>query len=186
MKRTFDLVFSLILILLLFIPMLVISFIIRLESNGPSIYWSKRVGQYSKLFLMPKFRSMKINTPQLATHLMQDSNEFITPFGSFIRKNSIDELPQLYSIFKGDLSFVGPRPALFNQKDLIKLRKEHNLDKLKPGLTGWAQVNGRDRISIEKKVQFEIEYLNKKNFMFDLYIILVTIKLIFLRNNISH
>ena len=186
MKRTFDLVFSLILIVLLLLPMLVISIIIRFESSGPSIYWSKRIGKNNTIFLMPKFRSMKIDTPQLATHLMQNSNQFITPFGSFIRKNSIDELPQLYSIFRGDLSFVGPRPALFNQEDLINLRKKHNLDELKPGLTGWAQVNGRDSISIEKKVQYEIEYLNKKNFMFDLYIILITIKLITLRNNISH
>ena len=186
MKRTFDLVFSLILIVLLLFPMLVISIIIRFESSGPSIYWSKRIGKNNTIFLMPKFRSMKIDTPQLATHLMQNSNQFITPFGSFIRKNSIDELPQLYSIFRGDLSFVGPRPALFNQEDLINLRKKHNLDELKPGLTGWAQVNGRDSISIEKKVQYEIEYLNKKNFMFDLYIILITIKLIILRNNISH
>ena len=186
MKRTFDLVFSLILIVLLLLPMLVISIIIRFESSGPSIYWSKRIGKNNTIFLMPKFRSMKIDTPQLATHLMQNSNQFITPFGSFIRKNSIDELPQLYSIFRGDLSFVGPRPALFNQEDLINLRKKHNLDELKPGLTGWAQVNGRDSISIEKKVQYEIEYLNKKNFMFDLYIILITIKLIILRNNISH
>ena len=186
MKRTFDLIFSFILIVLLLLPMLFISVIIRFESNGPSIYWSKRVGKFNKIFLMPKFRSMKKNTPQLATHLMNNSNKFVTPFGSFIRKNSIDELPQLFSIFKGDLSFVGPRPALFNQEDLITLRKKHNLDELKPGLTGWAQVNGRDSISIERKVQFEIEYLNKKNFMFDLYIILITIKLLFLRNNISH
>ncbi len=186
MKRTFDLIFSFILIVMLLLPMIVISLIIKIESNGPSIYWSKRVGKYNKIFFMPKFRSMKINTPQLATHLMQNSKKFVTPFGSFIRKNSIDELPQLYSILKGDLSLVGPRPALFNQDDLIKLRKEYKLDELKPGLTGWAQVNGRDSISIKRKVEFEIEYLNKKNFMFDLYIILITIKLIFLRNNISH
>tara|TARA_B100000965_G_scaffold380208_1_gene376573 strand:+ start:164 stop:724 length:561 start_codon:yes stop_codon:yes gene_type:complete len=186
MKRIFDILLSLFLIIILSFPMIVIIFFIKLESKGPAIYWSKRVGKNNKLFYMPKFRSMKNNTPQLATHLLPESKQYVTHFGSFLRKNSIDEIPQLYSILIGDLSFVGPRPALFNQYDLIELRNKLDINKITPGLTGWAQVNGRDSISIEDKVDLEKEYLSKKNFLFDLYIIFLTIRIIFSKKNIKH
>ena len=164
MKRLFDLVASIILFILLIIPMLLIAISIRLTSKGKVLYWSERVGQRGVIFKMPKFRSMREDAPAVATHLMEDPDQFLSPIGKFLRKSSFDELPQLFSIIKGDMSFVGPRPALFNQEDLIALRSENDLDKLIPGLTGWAQINGRDELSIPEKVLLEVEYMQKKHF----------------------
>lgn len=173
-KRFFDLIFCFLLLCLLGLPMLFIALLIRLTSKGPALYWSERVGRFNHIFFMPKFRTMKIDTPQIATHLMVKPNQWLIPGGSFLRKTSLDELPQLWSILKGDMSFVGPRPALFNQDDLIALRSKAGIDKLVPGLTGWAQINGRDEIPIPKKVELEMEYLKKRSFIFDMKILLKT------------
>ena len=186
MKRIFDILFSVILIFLFFIPIVIIGIIIKIDSNGPVIHWSKRIGMNNKLFSMPKFRTMFLDTPNVATHLMKNSENYITKVGSFLRLSSIDEIPQIISIFRGDLSFIGPRPALFNQDDLIALRKKYGIDKIKPGLTGWAQVNGRDRITIEEKVELEREYIEKQNILFDLYILLLTIKVLINKTYIKH
>ena len=165
------------------IPLLLIMILIRIDSRGPILFWSKRVGQHEEIFLMPKFRTMKIDTPQLATHLLDNHKDRITAIGKFLRKFSLDEIPQFYSILKGDMNLIGPRPALFNQKDLIKLRRKYKLNNIKPGLTGWAQVNGRDTISIEKKVILESFYEENKNLFFDIKIILMTlIKVVFIRD----
>ena len=166
--------------------MLLIAVMISLSSKGPIIFWSERVGKNGKLFKMPKFRSMSIDTPQVATHLMDNPDEFVFPFGRFLRRTSLDELPQLFSIFKGDMSFVGPRPALFNQKDLIELRNKNGLGDIIPGLTGWAQVNGRDELSISEKVSFEAEYMKKKSFWFDLKILWMTFLKVVNRKGVSH
>ena len=166
--------------------MLLIAVMISLSSKGPIIFWSERVGKNGKLFKMPKFRSMIIDTPQVATHLMDNPDEFVFPFGRFLRRTSLDELPQLFSIFKGDMSFVGPRPALFNQKDLIELRNKNGLGDIIPGLTGWAQVNGRDELSISEKVSFEAEYMKKKSFWFDLKILWMTFLKVVNRKGVSH
>ena len=168
MKRLIDLILATILVIILLVPMFFIALMIRLTSKGPVLYWSDRVGFNNTIYKMPKFRSMRIDTPQVATHLMSNPEEFLSPIGRFLRRTSLDELPQLFSILKGDMSFVGPRPALFNQEDLIALRSENDLDKLIPGLTGWAQVNGRDDLSIPEKVLLEVEYMHKKSFWFDL------------------
>ncbi len=186
MKRFFDLFFSLLALMILLFPMIFIAILVRLTSRGPSIYWSKRVGVNNKIFQMPKFRTMKLDTPPLATHLVENSADLITPVGEFLRRFSLDEIPQLYSILRGEMSFVGPRPALFNQDDLITLRKEKGVDKLLPGVTGWAQINGRDSISIVEKVNFDLEYMNKKSFIFDLLIIKSTIVKVINKNDISH
>ncbi|NCN95352.1 MAG: sugar transferase [Bdellovibrionales bacterium] len=174
MKRFFDIVLCLLLLLILTPPMIVIAIVIRLTSPGRAIYWSKRVGLNNQIFLMPKFRSMRIDTPQIATHLLSDPKEFLTPIGSFLRKSSLDELPQLFSVLKGDMSFVGPRPALFNQEDLIELRTQKNVHTLRPGITGWAQVNGRDELPIPKKVEFDAFYLNHQSISLDAQILLKT------------
>lgn len=186
-KRLFDL-FLAVLLILVFLPLcLIISLLVIFTSKGPAIHWSKRVGQDNALFKMPKFRSMYTNSPQLATHLMTESaNSYITPIGSFLRKSSLDELPQLYSIIRGDMSFVGPRPALFNQDDLVALRTEHNVHKLKPGITGWAQVNGRDELSIEEKVKFDREYLDNGSFLHDMKIMVMTFVKVVGREEIDH
>ena len=186
MKQLFDIVACILLLLLLAIPMLFIAIIIKLTSKGPVLYWSDRVGQYNLVFKMPKFRTMQIDTPALATHLMKNANDFISPVGVFLRNTSLDELPQLYSIIKGDMSIIGPRPALYNQRDLITLRTEKKLDKLLPGLTGWAQVNGRDELSIPEKVEFEIEYMQRKSFWFDLKILWMTFLKVLNSRSISH
>ena len=186
MKRLFDICLSLFLLLLLFGPMVLIGVLVRLDSKGPALFWSKRVGQNNKLFLMPKFRSMNQDTAHLATHLIKDPDLLITSFGRFIRRFSLDELPQLYSVFKGDMSFIGPRPALFNQNDLIKLRTERGIEKSLPGITGWAQVNGRDELSIEDKVLYEVEYLENRSFWFDLKILWLTVFRVLLVRGISH
>jgi len=186
MKFLFDFVLSLILFAIFLMPMVVIAITIKATSRGPVLHWSKRVGKDKVIFKMPKFRTMKTHTPQLATHLLEDPESFYTYIGSFLRKWSLDELPQLISIMKGQMSFVGPRPALFNQEDLIKLRTKEGLINLKPGLTGWAQVNGRDDLSIQVKVNFEKEYLKRKSFFFDLYILWLTLLKTFRRDGISH
>ena len=159
---------------------------ILLSSKGPIIFWSERVGKNGKLFKMPKFRSMNLDTPQVATHLMDNPDEFVFPFGRFLRRTSLDELPQLFSILKGDMSFVGPRPALYNQKDLIALRDKNGLSNMIPGLTGWAQVNGRDELSIPEKVSFELEYIKRKSFWFDLKILWMTFLKVINKKGDSH
>ena len=186
MKRLFDLILATILIITLLVPMLFIMLAIRLTSKGPALYWSDRVGFDNSFYKMPKFRSMRADTPEVATHLMSNPDKFLSPIGGFLRRTSLDELPQLFSIIKGDMSFVGPRPALFNQNDLISLRSENGLDKLLPGLTGWAQVNGRDDLSIPEKVLLEVEYMHNKSFWFDLKILWLTFLKVINRKGVAH
>ena len=186
MKRLFDLILATILMIVLSVPMLCVVLAIRLTSKGPALYWSDRIGFDNSTYKMPKFRSMRIDTPQVATHLMSNPDKFLSPIGRFLRQTSLDELPQLFSILKGDMSFVGPRPALYNQEDLINLRSDHGLDKLLPGLTGWAQVNGRDDLSIPEKVMFEVEYMQKKSFWFDLKILWLTFLKVVNGKGVSH
>jgi len=186
MKRLFDIVVSFVLLIILLIPMVLILVAIRITSKGPSLYWSRRVGQDGVIFNMPKFRSMKVETPALATHLIGNPNESLSPIGGFLRSYSLDEFPQLFSIFKGDMSFVGPRPALFNQEDLIVLRKNNGVDKLVPGLTGWAQVNGRDNLSIPEKVELDVEYLKRKSLWFDFKILVYTLIKAIMKEGVKH
>lgn len=186
MKRIFDFVLAIIAVLILAFPILVVIIAVKLTSSGPVLYWSDRVGKFNVIFQMPKFRTMQVGTPVVATHLLPNSQQHLTPIGSFLRKTSLDELPQLLSILVGDMSFVGPRPALFNQGDLIALRKQCGVDKLVPGLTGWAQVNGRDELPIPIKVEYEVEYLNKQSFFFDLRILCLTFIKVLYRTGISH
>jgi O-antigen biosynthesis protein WbqP len=186
MKRLFDLVLAICVFIFLALPILFVAILVRLTSSGSALYWSDRVGRHNIIFKMPKFRTMQMGAPAVATHLLPDPAQYLTPVGSFLRKSSLDELPQLWSIFVGDMSFVGPRPALFNQQDLIALRTQYGVDKLVPGLTGWAQVNGRDELSIPIKVQFEVEYLQKKSFWFDIKILGLTFLRIVRRSGVSH
>ena len=186
MKRLFDLVLALFLAILCALPILIVAIVVRLSSKGPSLFWSSRVGRCNVVFQMPKFRTMQVGTPAVATHLLSDSGQYLTPVGSFLRKSSLDELPQLWSILVGDMSFVGPRPALFNQDDLIALRTQYGVDKLLPGLTGWAQVNGRDELSIPVKVQYDVEYLQKQSFWFDMRILCLTFLRVVRRSGVSH
>ena len=185
-KRVLDVMVALTLFLL-FLPLLIaIALLIKVTSEGPVIYWSNRVGRENQIFRMPKFRSMRIDTPQVATHLLSDSTVYLTPIGSLLRRSSIDELPQLWSILVGDLSFVGPRPALFNQDDLVALRTERGIHTLVPGLTGWAQVNGRDELPIPVKVQFDYEYLQRRSLKFDLTIVCRTIGKVLHQEGVHH
>ena len=186
MKRFFDLVMSVMLFILLAAPMLLVAIAVRLTSKGPVLYWSHRVGKNHAIFKMPKFRSMRIDTPEVATHLMINPDQFLSPVGGFLRRTSLDEFPQLLSILKGDMSFVGPRPALFNQDDLIALRKEKGIDQLVPGLTGWAQVNGRDELLIPQKVLLDAEYLQRQSFWFDLKILWMTFVKVVKNEGITH
>ena len=186
MKHLFDLILATILIIVLSGLMLFIILAIRLTSKGPALYWSDRIGFDNSIFKLPKFRSMRIDTPQVATHLVSNPEKFLSPIGGFLRQTSLDEMPQLLSILKGDMSFVGPRPALYNQEDLITLRSDHGLHKLIPGLTGWAQVNGRDDLSIPEKVLLELEYMHKKSFWFDLKILWLTFLKVINRKGVSH
>jgi O-antigen biosynthesis protein WbqP len=186
MKRVFDFCLACFAALFLLIPFLVVWLIVRLTSKGPALYWSDRVGRNNKIFKMPKFRTMRVDTPAVATHLLTNPEQFLTPVGSFLRKSSLDELPQLWSIIKGDMSFVGPRPALFNQDDLIALRTRHGVDKLMPGLTGWAQINGRDELPIPDKVKLDIEYMHQQSFVFDLHILFLTFIKVLCRDGIQH
>jgi O-antigen biosynthesis protein WbqP len=186
MKRLFDLLLVIIAFSILGIPVILISLLVRITSRGPAIYWSRRVGRHNNLFSMPKFRSMRTDTPSVATHLLKNPDEWLTPIGSFLRKSSLDELPQLWSILKGDMSFVGPRPALYNQDDLIDLRTQAHVHLLRPGLTGWAQVNGRDELPIHEKVKLDIEYMQRQSFEFDLYILCMTFSKVVKRDGVTH
>ena len=175
-----------ILIPVILILFFIISILIKIDSYGPIIHWSKRIGKEEKEFLMPKFRTMYNDTPQLASHLLEKKTNKITKIGSLLRKFSLDEVPQIYSILKGDMTLIGPRPALFNQYDLINLRRDKNINNHKPGLTGWAQVNGRDKLTIEEKVLLDAEYFDKKNLIFDLKIIFLTIQKVLGARDILH
>lgn len=186
MKRVFDFAAALMVSVLLALLILAVALMVRLTSSGPVLYWSDRVGRNNRIFKMPKFRSMRIDTPAVATHLLENPDQWLTPIGSFLRKSSLDELPQLWSILKGDMSFVGPRPALFNQGDLIALRTQHDVHELVPGLTGWAQVNGRDELPIPQKVQFDVEYLQRRSLAFDLKILWLTALKVLVRDGVSH
>jgi len=186
MKRVFDILLGCLAGLVLVIPVLLVAVAVRLTSKGPALYWSDRVGRNNMIFKMPKFRSMQVGTPAVATHLLGKPQAHLTPMGSFLRKSSLDELPQLWSILRGEMSFVGPRPALFNQHDLIGLRTQAGVDKLLPGLTGWAQVNGRDELSIADKVALDVEYLQKKSLAFDVKIMILTVFRVLSRDNVTH
>jgi O-antigen biosynthesis protein WbqP len=186
MKRFFDLILTAIATIVLAVPFVFVWLIVRITSVGPALYWSDRVGRDNVIFRMPKFRSMRVGTPAVATHLLNDPKVYLTPIGSFLRKSSLDELPQLWSILRGDMSFVGPRPALFNQDDLIALRTEAEVDKLLPGLTGWAQVNGRDELPIPQKVALDIEYMQRQSLWFDIQIIWLTVLKVLKRDGVSH
>ncbi|HVL07717.1 O-antigen biosynthesis protein WbqP [Variovorax boronicumulans] len=186
MKRLFDLFLALCAGGVLLLPVMIVAIAVRLTSRGPALYWSDRIGRDNRIFKMPKFRSMRVGTPAVATHLLSDPRVYLTPIGSFLRKSSLDELPQLWSILVGDMSFVGPRPALFNQQDLIDLRTQHGVDVLVPGLTGWAQVNGRDELPIPAKVQLDIEYLQRRSFWFDIRILWLTFVKVLRREGVTH
>ena len=186
MKRLFDLAVSLVAAVFLALPIMITALAVHLTSPGPVLYWSDRVGRHNRIFKMPKFRSMRIDTPAVATHLLQNPDQWLTPIGSFLRKTSLDELPQLWSILKGDMSFVGPRPALFNQHDLIALRTGKGVHELVPGLTGWAQVNGRDELPIPQKVALDAEYLERRSLLFDMKILWMTALKVLARDGVSH
>jgi O-antigen biosynthesis protein WbqP len=186
LKRIFDLVLAACAAVVLLLPVILVALAVRLTSRGPVLYWSDRVGRNNVIFKMPKFRSMQTNTPAVATHLLMNPDVYLTPIGSFLRKSSLDELPQLWSIIKGDMSFVGPRPALFNQHDLIELRTRSGVHELVPGLTGWAQVNGRDELPIPQKVALDVDYLKRKSFWLDLEIIFLTGLKVLRRDNVAH
>lgn len=186
MKRLFDVLLAVVAAFCLIFPILLVAICVRMTSRGPVLYWSDRVGRFNKIFKMPKFRSMRVDTPAVATHLLGDAKSFLTPIGSFLRKSSLDELPQLWSILIGDMSFVGPRPALFNQDDLVQLRTEFGVDELLPGLTGWAQVNGRDELSIHDKVKLDVEYLQRRTMLFDIQILWLTLLKVIRKDGISH
>lgn len=186
LKRLFDLFLASVAAVILLIPFLIVALMVRLTSKGPILYWSQRVGKNNALFSMPKFRSMRVGTPAVATHLLSNPETLLTPIGSFLRRSSLDELPQLWSILKGDMSFVGPRPALFNQEDLIAQRTAANVHTLTPGLTGWAQINGRDEIPIPQKVALDAEYLQRRSFEFDLKILVLTFIKVVKKEGVTH
>ena len=186
MKRVFDLIAGTCAGLVLLLPLVLVALAVRLTSKGPALYWSDRVGRNNVIFKMPKFRSMRVGTPAVATHLLADARSHLTPIGSFLRKSSLDELPQLWSILVGDMSFVGPRPALFNQHDLIELRTQQGVHTLVPGLTGWAQVNGRDELPIPEKVKLDVEYLQRQSLWFDIRILWLTFVKVLRRDGVSH
>ena len=186
MKRVFDIFLCCVVALILFVPVLLVAMAVRLTSKGPALYWSDHVGRDNVIFKMPKFRSMRVGTPAVATHLLADARSHLTPIGSFLRKSSLDELPQLWSILAGEMSFVGPRPALFNQQDLIALRTEQGVHTLVPGLTGWAQVNGRDELPIPEKVKLDVAYLQRRSLWFDIRILWLTFVKVLRREGVSH
>ncbi len=186
MKRGMDFLLALLASLVFAIPLLLVGIAVRLSSSGPALYWSDRVGRHNRIFRMPKFRSMRIGTPAVATHLLTNPDAFLTPIGSFLRRSSLDELPQLWSILVGDMSFVGPRPALFNQDDLIALRTAQGVHELPPGLTGWAQINGRDELPIPEKVKLDAEYLARRSLCFDLRILWLTLLKVLRHDGVSH
>lgn len=184
--RTFNIILAFVALLIFSIPFGIVWILVKLTSPGPAIYWSKRIGKGNLIFLMPKFRTMRIDTPQVATHLLANGQNYLTPVGSFLRKSSLDELPQLWSVLKGDMNLVGPRPALFNQDDLKELRTKLGIHKIAPGVTGWAQINGRDELPIPEKVQFDKDYLDRRSILFDVKIIILTIYKVLKRSNIQH
>lgn len=186
MKRVFDLTLALVAGLALLLPALLVAAAVKLTSRGPILFWSDRVGRNNQIFSMPKFRSMAVDTPAVATHLLQSPGTFLTPIGGFLRKSSLDELPQIWSIIKGDMSFVGPRPALFNQDDLVALRTAQGVHQLVPGLTGWAQINGRDELPIPRKVAFDVEYLRSQSLLLDVKILFLTAIKVVRRDNVTH
>jgi len=186
LKRAVDLFLALVATLILIIPIGVVALCVRLTSPGPALYWSNRVGRRNEIFRMPKFRSMRIDTPTVATHLLDDPSRYLTPIGGFLRKSSLDELPQLWCILKGEMSFVGPRPALYNQDDLIAQRTAEGVDALLPGLTGWAQVNGRDELPIPEKVKFDVDYLQRRSFFMDMRILAMTVGKVLGSKGITH
>ena len=186
MKRVFDIFLGCLAAMFLLVPVLLVALAVRLTSKGPALYWSDRVGRYNTIFKMPKFRSMQVGTPAVATHLLADASSHLTPIGSFLRKSSLDELPQLWSILVGNMSFVGPRPALFNQQDLIALRTAQGVHTLVPGLTGWAQVNGRDELPIPDKVKLDVAYLQQQSLSFDIRILWLTLVKVVTRDGVSH
>ena len=186
MKKVFDFILAILVSLIFLVPILLIAIVVKFSSKGPILYWSDRIGQNNHIFLMPKFRSMKVDTPAMATHLLSDPESVLTPIGNFLRKSSLDELPQLWCIFKGDMSFVGPRPALFNQDNLITLRTDQGVHRLVPGLTGWAQVNGRDELPIPQKVALDVEYLQRQSFGCDLKILWLTLVKVLNKDGVSH
>ena len=185
-KRIFDLLLAGLAALLLCVPACLLALLVRLTSRGPALYWSDRVGRHNRIFRMPKFRSMRLGTPAVATHLLTDAQAFLTPVGSFLRRSSLDELPQLWSILVGDMSLVGPRPALYNQHDLIALRTERGVHQLLPGLTGWAQVNGRDELPIHRKVELDVEYLQRQSLWLDIRILWLTLVKVVRREGVTH
>lgn len=174
MKRAFDIVVSACALVLLAIPLLILCLLVRATSPGPAIHWSRRVGRHNQLFAMPKLRTMRIDTPQVATHLMEDPDRWLTPIGGFLRRSSLDEAPQLWSVLTGEMSLVGPRPALFNQNDLVAMRTADGVDALRPGLTGWAQINGRDELPLAQKAALDREYMLRQSFTFDIRILFAT------------
>lgn len=182
----FDLMLAILACAMLLVPILLVAVLVRLTSIGPILYWSDRVGRNNEIFKMPKFRSMQVGTPAVATHLLSNPDVCLTPVGSILRKSSLDELPQLWSILKGDMSFVGPRPALFNQHDLMELRTRAGVHRLTPGLTGWAQINGRDELPIRQKVALDIEYMHRQSLIFDIKIIFMTAFKVLKRDNVTH
>ncbi|MBY3615704.1 sugar transferase [Rhizobium bangladeshense] len=186
LKRAVDFFLALVVSVILLVPILLVAVSVRLTSPGPTLYWSKRIGRFNQIFQMPKFRSMRVDTPTVATHLLENPDRFLTPIGSFLRKSSLDELPQLWCILAGKMSFVGPRPALYNQYDLIELRTARGVDKLLPGLTGWAQINGRDELPIPEKVKFDAEYLERRSIGFDMRILFLTAEKVIRRRGIKH
>lgn len=186
MKRLFDFALALVAAMVLIVPVVIVALLVRLTSPGPALYWSDRVGKGNKVFKMPKFRSMKVDTPAVATHLLANPKAYLTPIGSFLRKSSLDELPQLWSILVGDMSFVGPRPALFNQQDLIEQRTRLGIHTLVPGLTGWAQVNGRDELPIPEKVRLDADYLEQRSLWLDIRILWLTFVKVLRRDGVTH
>ena len=185
-KRFFDIAVALLASLTLLLPLVLTALLVKLTSPGPVLYWSERVGRHNRMFKMPKFRSMRVGTPALATHLLDNPQAWLTPVGSFLRKSSLDELPQLWSILKGDMSLVGPRPALFNQHDLMDLRTQYGVHELVPGLTGWAQINGRDELPIPQKVALDVQYLKRRSFWFDMKILILTFIKVIKHESVSH
>ncbi|MCP5268560.1 MAG: sugar transferase [Zoogloeaceae bacterium] len=186
MKRIFDFSLAMVAGLVFFWPIVVVALLVRITSPGPALYWSDRVGKNNQIFRMPKFRSMRTDTPEVATHLLGDAKSYITPIGAFLRKTSLDELPQLWCILNGQMSFVGPRPALFNQQDLIEMRTKAGVHLIVPGLTGWAQINGRDELPIPEKVALDVEYMKRQGFWFDLYVIWQTAIKVLRRDGVAH
>ena len=186
MKRIFDLLLAVAAAVVLVVPVLLVAVAVWLTSAGPALFWSDRVGQHNKLFKMPKFRSMRVGTPAVATHLLVDPKAHLTPIGGFLRNTSLDELPQLWNIFLGEMSFVGPRPALFNQHELVALRTQSGLHELLPGLTGWAQINGRDELLILEKVKLDVEYMHRQSLAFDIRILWLTFVKVLQRDGVSH